>query len=94
MLNYLIIAAIWLFVGIIIGFLKLYQNKKHRFNVTFQPLLFVAGIIIWPLLAFFIIVQEKEYRQIMKQLKNNELRSDLDNELDEIEKTLDDLDLE
>jgi len=81
------IIIFWMLVGIIISFLKIYQSRHLGFHrpLTFSTLPFIAlGIIIWPLILFY-IYQEYRIHRVAK-LQSRLERSDLDKEMDEIEK--------
>jgi len=85
--------VLWVIIGVVVGCLKIRQSRQLGFDrkieVATVPY-FIIGVVLWPLILVYIFSERKMHREAY--LRSKMIRTELDDELDELEKELDKLD--
>lgn len=83
----------WIIIGVIVGYLKIRQSRQLGFDrkieVATVPY-FIISVVLWPLILVYIFNERKLHKEAY--LRSKMIRTELDDELDELEKELDKLD--
>lgn len=83
----------WSILGVIVGYLKIRQSRQlgcdRKSKVATIPY-FIIGVVLWPLIVVYIFSERKMHREAY--LRSKMIRTELNDELDELEKGLDELD--
>ena len=84
--------VLWIIIGVIVGYLKIRQSRQLGFNrkidVATLPY-FIIGVVLWPLIVVYIFTERKMHREAY--LRSKMIRTELDEELDELEKDFENL---